>query len=132
VYKNLARIKFLKFLVVGGGAFCLDVSLFTFFYHWLDVNVYVARALAFMAAVVVTWSGNRRYTFKSSECIEPFQQFLRASLAAFAAVIPNYGVFILVIKYTEKFPGMELVALISGIVVGIFFNYNLSRKWVFR
>ncbi|MEI6787163.1 MAG: GtrA family protein [bacterium] len=61
---SLKRV--LKFGVVGGLTFALDLILLFVFIDWLEWNYILATGIAFAIAVSVNYYGDRRWVFKGT------------------------------------------------------------------
>lgn len=133
--------KIIKFGVVGGVGFAVDVTAMAFFS--LFMPIILARAAAFWIAASSTWWCNRRFTFKGADRREPLRQWLRFLLSACVGFVPNWGCYWLLIELVDSGWIMQLagetgillwplVAMIPGILLGMVANFSLAARWVFR
>ncbi|WED23614.1 GtrA family protein [Vibrio sp. JC009] len=119
-----------RFALVGGAGFIVDSLVFTGLFYLLEVPLIPARAVAFFCAATTTWWGNRIFTFNSvSKHI--FRQWLSFFSGACLSAIPNFAAFSMVIELFGSTGVIPYLALVSGIVAGMFSNYLLCRVWVF-
>lgn len=123
--------KLLKFAMVGGIGFVVDTLIFILLYQLLELDMMVARLLAFIVAATTTWLGNRIFTF-SSQCTSnkliQWQRFI--SVACFSA-IPNFLVFKLIMSLIDSYFLGVYIALALGVFAGMVSNFLLSERWVF-
>jgi len=120
-----------RFSVVGGVGFVIDGTLL-WLMIWLDMNPYLARALSFPAAVVVTWTLNRNWTFRTSRHSSNKGQLRRYFAVQMIGALSNYLVYSVFIGLfglagTTLFWGFAL-----GSFVGAFINFCGARLIAFR
>jgi putative flippase GtrA len=123
----------LKFALVGGTGFIVDASMLMLLYEVLQLDLMVARALAFFTAASSNWILNRLFTFAdlklSSNKSAEWMRFIGSALVS---AMPNLGVFyLLMLLLPETLPWI-LVAMCCGILVGYWCNYQLAKHWVFK
>ncbi len=135
------KIRIIKFAIVGGIGFIVDVSALAMLSSF--VPIIPARAGAFWVAASSTWWCNRIFTFKESERSEPVQQWCKFLFCACIGFLPNWGCYWFLIKWTDFSWITHLVgqhaavlwpyiAMIPGILLGMAVNFTLSSRWVFR
>ncbi|ADZ90797.1 GtrA family protein [Marinomonas mediterranea] len=134
--KKSTFIQFIKFSLVGLISFVIDVFAMWVFSHWLPLVL--ARAVAFVLAVLTNWVCHRLYTFKSHASrqakLKEAITFLTASLVG---MIPNVGIYWWIVHsdWYVNYHSMSLaplIAMIPGIVAGQITNFVLSKYWVFK
>ena len=95
-------------------------------------GLYGAKLVAFLAAVTTTWALNRAWTFAgrgSGSLLRQWALFLSAnSLGA----LLNIGTFFLLVWLVPFFAAYPIVPILAGVVAGMFVNFALSRRVVFR
>ncbi len=128
---EIMQHRLFKFAVVGGIGFLVDTAVFSLFYYLVEIPIFSSRVIAFVVAATATWAGNRAFTFGDREQSAKAKQWQKHMVAALCSAIPNLGVFKLVIFAFGDQGVMPFVALVAGILVGMFSNYFLSSKWVF-
>ncbi|USD64247.1 GtrA family protein [Vibrio sp. SCSIO 43136] len=129
--QNLLQHRLVKFAFVGGVGFLVDLAVFSFFLEWVELETFVARVIAFICAATATWFGNRTLTFSDREKESKRTQWRKSLMAACMSALPNLLVFKLIIIGFGEQGLMPYIALVAGILVGMFSNYFLSSKWVF-
>lgn len=123
---------FLLFCVSGGLAFVVDAGIVQALVSWGDANPYAARVVSFLAAVTFTWVFNRTITFRHAEKISrwnQWRQYVVTQLSGFAANYLTYAVLVALFDMVARWPAIGVAA---GSIVGLVFNYNAAKRWVFR
>lgn len=120
-----------KFLVVGGVAFAVDISVYMMLTEILTTHYLVARVIAFLIAVGVTCKGNSMFTFSQREKAPFVSLYKKALCAALISFIPNIAVFWGIIYMIPPSLFASALAFVLGTSVGIVLNYILSDRYVF-
>ncbi len=95
------------------------------------LNPFVARALSFPAAVLVTWALNRSWTFATGVPrgrIRELRSYVAVQLTG-AAV--NYSAYSLVVGIFGATPSVIFGGVVLGSFVGLFVNFWGVRRFVF-
>ncbi|WP_028111647.1 GtrA family protein [Ferrimonas kyonanensis] len=121
----------IKFALVGGTGFVVDVSLFSALTLGLEWGPYPARVLAFLAAASTTWAGNRWFTFRQRPPQDASRQWLKSLTAALMSALPNFALFSWTLTLLSPWSLAPWAALVAGIGAGTLSNYLLSSRWVF-
>lgn len=129
--QSLISKQFLQFLIVGGSAFLVDFGIFYIGLNYLDHNLYIVRSYSFFFAVLTTFYGNRRFTFKDRFHLSSKVQIPKAFTSALLSLIPNFAVFTVIVALFPS-PIFHYFAFILGVVAGTFSNYILSDKYIFN
>lgn len=90
-----------------------------------------AQALAFPAAVTVTWWFNRRFTFGASGH-RLHQEWLRYVLANLLGWCANNGAYFWLIFALPVAYQHPSIAVAAGSLTGMIFNFSASRSLVFK
>jgi putative flippase GtrA len=123
---------FLRFAAVGTAGFVVNAAALWIALHPLGLPRDLAWFFAFVPAVTFTWWGNRTFTFHAHA-----GRGARAMLAEWARFVAtngvgalvNYATYEALIHFTKLDP---FVALAAGVLVGLVFNFTLSKRLVFR
>ncbi len=121
----------MRFGVVGAVGFVVDGGALWIFLS-AGLNPYIARALSFPAAVVVTWGLNRVWTFASAGRPGKRRQFNRYLAVQLVGVATNYCVYTSVIRTFGTGAQMIVIAFMAGSLVGMFLNFWGARQIAFR
>jgi putative flippase GtrA len=134
----IARIRdsqFLRFAFVGGTGFFVNEAVLFVIIKALHMNAYAAGVVAFLFTVTYTWFGNRLLTFRGEAATGPrgvaveWVKFTGANLLGFAA---NYAVYSALLTFARAPLNSPYIALACGTLVGLLFNFTLSKRLVFR
>ena len=123
----------IKFALVGGSGFLVDLSTLLFFHEFIQLDLLVSRVLAFIAAVTSNWFLNRIFTFSHiPKSAKKAHEWLRFFISALLAAIPNIGIFYFLMQFLPESRGMIVFAMSCGILAGYYSNYRLATAWVFN
>ncbi len=121
----------MRFGVVGAIGFVVDGGLLWLLIS-LDISPYVARALSFPVAVVVTWVLNRNWTFVATRHAHPKGQFQRYFAVQVVGALSNYGVYSLIILGFGVASAIVFWAFVAGSALGAVLNFCGARYVAFR
>ena len=116
-----------KFCAVGGSGYVVNLIVFTFCVHALDVHHLAAATAAFVVAVTNNFWWNRHWTFEARDGHAGFQaaRFFAVSLFAFAfAAAMLEGL----VRFTDV---PEVAAQAISIVVATPLNFVGNKMWSF-
>ncbi len=122
--------QFLRFGAVGGSGFLIDTATVYATRGWL--GLYGAGVLAYLLAVSSNWALNRVWTFRgqgSQTLHRQWAAFLAANLAGFAL---NRGAYTILVTISPLCAAQPVFAVAAGTAAGMFVNFFLSRRYVFR
>ncbi|KQI73901.1 hypothetical protein AN191_02530 [Loktanella sp. 5RATIMAR09] len=121
----------LRFGAVGGVGFVVDGGLLWLLIG-LDFNPYLARALSFPIAVVVTWALNRNWTFRATRDASRQGQFRRYFGVQVVGSLTNYAVYSAVIAVFGATSLTIFTGFALGSFVGSLLNFFGARYVAFR
>jgi putative flippase GtrA len=121
---------FIRFGIVGVLGFFWDTATVYGLRH--AAGLYVAGACGFLVAATANWAINRVWTFRDRVHIAAHQQLPRFLLANFVGFIFNRGTFFTLISVNALCYRQPVFAIIAGSLVGLVFNYFLSKRFVFN
>jgi len=121
----------LRFGAVGGVGFVVDGSLLALLIR-AGFDPYLARALSFPVAVVVTWALNRNWTFRESRDASSKGQFRRYFAVQVVGTLTNYAVYSIFITAFGTAPAMIFWGFALGSAVGSALNFAGARYIAFR
>ncbi|HKP66167.1 MAG TPA: GtrA family protein [Casimicrobiaceae bacterium] len=119
-----------KFAVVGGVGFAIDAGVLTLVMRELS-SVYMARALSFSCAVLVTWLLNRLYVFDPDKRASLAAEYGRYLATQIGGALTNLAVFVALIESVPRLATTPIIPLAIGAVLGALVNYAGSALWVF-
>jgi putative flippase GtrA len=135
IFQRLSASRFLRFAAVGAAGFFVNEAALALAKELLGVGDHAGWFIAFVPAVTFTWWGNRKLTFadKASDghfgMLAEWARFVATNSLGAAA---NFAVYAALIGYAPFPLDIPYIALAVGILVGLVFNYTLSKRLVFR
>lgn len=132
---KLLQSKIVRFGAVGGAGAVVNFAAFAFAKEILGLGKSGDWVFAFAVAVTFTWWGNRTITFHEHKSVShkgmlfEWAKFVAANSIGAAA---NFAVY-WPLTHLAPWPlSNEYLANGIGILVGLVFNFTLSKKLVFR
>jgi putative flippase GtrA len=130
----VSKTAILRFAIVGTLGLPIDRGVLALMVQW-GTGPYLGRVLSWFCAATFTWAGNRYFTFgtrrarSAGGALREWQRFLGANAVG---GLVNVGLYSVLVRYAPPpFNGLT-VALICGVLLGLAFNFTLSKKLVFR
>ncbi|MWD29576.1 GtrA family protein [Aquicoccus sp. SCR17] len=124
--------QFARFAAVGGVGFLVDGGLLYALVHFGAAPL-LARALSFPAAVTVTWSLNRSWTFAASGPPgEQARRYRRYFVIQVVGALSNYLVYAFALALTGLSAAGAVQALAIGALAGLAVNFAGARLLVFQ
>ncbi len=122
--------QFLRFGVVGVTGFLVDTT--TVYGLRGMVGLYWAGAIAYLTASTSNWLLNRWWTFRGRNSGRAHHQWMRYLLANLIGFVVNRGVYALLVTFVPLAAAQPVIAIAAGSIAGMFINFDLSRRLVFR
>jgi putative flippase GtrA len=132
---RLQRSKLVRFGAVGGAGFFVNEAALAVAKNLFRMGDHAGWLFGFAVAVTFTWWGNRVFTFhekKSTGHAGIAAEWGRFVATNSLGAIANFAVYALLIGYAPWPLNVPYVALAFGVLVGLVFNFTLSKKLVFR
>jgi putative flippase GtrA len=130
----LSRLSFLRFAVIGALGMPVDWLVLQAMVHW-GTGPYFGRMISWLCAASFTWMGNRYFTFAASRArglVGAAKEWLRFLAANAVGGLVNVGLYSVLVRFAPP-PFNDLtLALVLGVLLGLAFNFTLSKKMVFR
>lgn len=124
-------LRFFKFGTVGALGFLWDSG--TVYGLRPFIGLTAATLIAYFVAATLNWILNRFWTFKGAVCPDhPILQWLRFLLANSCGFLLNRGTVYTLFYTVPLCVKQPVIALAAGAFAGMFANFNLSQKLVFR
>ncbi|MCL1125642.1 GtrA family protein [Shewanella surugensis] len=118
-----------RFLLVGGSVFIIDMLLFIVLYQWGNIPAFKARVMAFLVATMLTWLGNRRFTFRHRHQLNKGPQFTLSLLVSCSAAGVNLGAFYVLGLFLSTSLVFATFSLAVGVLAGLIVNW-CGSTWV--
>ena len=120
---------FIRFGLVGTSGFLWDTVTVYTVKHF--ANLYVAGTLGFVVAATANWGLNRIWTYRDQAHSPAHLQWMRFMFANLVGFVFNRGTFFTLISISALCHRQPFLAIIAGSAAGLFFNYFLSKRFVF-
>ena len=133
-WKSMVRAEllgeFARFACIGALGFLVDSGVL-YAGLWVGLGLYFGRLVSYLASATFSWYWNRSFTFRSTVApsIREWLHFLVANAVGGLANLAVYGGLVTRFAVCATYP---VLAVGAGAVVGMAFNYTLSRHAVFR
>lgn len=118
-----------KYLLAGGSAFTTEYILFFLLFSVLSAQVYVANSLSFCGGLIVSFTLNRGWAFKSDDFHHRghHQLVMYVCLAICNLLLTN-----VIIGLLKKFHIDPLVGKIAAMLFIVVWNFFIFRLVIFR
>jgi putative flippase GtrA len=123
-------VQFVKFGSVGLIGLIMDTT--TVYALRGTLGLYGAGIVAYCVAASVNWLVNRVWTFRGQGSGPAHHQWGRFMIANLAGFTLNRGVYALMVTFVAAAASQPVIATSAGAVAGIFVNFYLSRRVVYR
>lgn len=131
--ERLSKISIFRFAIIGALGMPVDWCVLQLMLH-LATPRDGARLIAWFCAATFTWLGNRYFTFSDRRAHgwAVAQEWLRFLGANSVGGVANVGTFFLLTHFAPVPLNDTNIAFVIGVLVGLVFNFTLSRKLVFK
>ncbi len=122
--------EFLRFGTVGSIGFLIDTGIVYGLRYW--IGLIGAGLASYLVAATVTWALNRAWTFRGrghGSMLRQWATFLAANSLGFLLNRGTYAALVLAVPLCAAYP---VLATAAGTGAGMFVNFGLSRRLVFR
>ena len=133
-YYRLSHLvrELLKFGVVGGVAFVVDVGLFNLLLH-LTEKPLTSKAVSVIVATTVSYAGNRNWTFRRrsrSTVRREYSLFFFLNGVGLAIALACLAISHYLLDFTSRLSD-NIAANVIGLGLGTAFRFWSYRRWVF-
>jgi putative flippase GtrA len=122
--------QFLRFGTVGFAGFLVDTAVVYALRGWL--GLYIGGLISYVVAASVTWGLNRIWTFRGKGSGAAHRQWLLFLAANGFGFVLNRGTYFALVALVPFCAANPVLAIMGGVAAGMFINFHLSRKLVFR
>jgi putative flippase GtrA len=130
-------VELLKFGIVGGTGFIVDIGLFNLLQHGpfavLAGKPVTAKILSVAVAMIVTWIGNRLWTFADQRTrtkVREFVGFVVVNIGGMAIAVLCLWISRYVLGFDSPLAD-NISANVIGLVLGMIFRYLAYKYLVF-
>lgn len=125
-------VQFCKFGIVGALGFALDSALTYGGIYGLGLGRVTAGLGSFPITVTFTWFGNRIFTFRRAPRERMGAQWMRFFVTCAVGLVFNRGTYSFLVTSVPFIYDYPVFGLLAGTAAGMFFNFFMARKLVFR
>jgi putative flippase GtrA len=123
-------MQFLRFGVVGGIGFVVTTAVVYATRPW--VGDYLAIIPAFLVAATGNWALNRLWTFRGRGSQPAFREWTMFLATNTLGMVLNAVTYWAMIALSRFCADHLIIPLVAGTLCGLFANFTLSRRVVFR
>ena len=122
--------EFFRFGLVGLSGAAVDTAVIYGTRAWL--GLIGAGALSYLIAATWTWQCNRLFTFAGRGTGALHRQWLAFMGVNLVGLVFNRGAYFALVTWSVTCQAYPVLAVAAGAVAGMFWNFALSRRLVFR
>ncbi|MGD0104983.1 MAG: GtrA family protein [Rhodopila sp.] len=126
----LIVVQFTRFAVVGLIGLVTDTA--TVYGLRRAFGLYGAGLVAYVFAATGNWVLNRLWTFRGQGSGPAHRQWGKFMITNLAGFVLNRGTYMLLVTFVAAAADQPVIATAAGSVAGMFVNFSLSRRLVFR
>jgi len=123
---GLYRHPVVRFLLVGGVSFALDLGLLAILHEIFDVPLWIATPIAFIVSLVFNFLLQRLFTFRANNSGSI------SALKYILLVIVNILVSDLIVTGFDAVGWTYVIGKTAATILTTAWNYFLYRHWIFR
>lgn len=131
----LLRHAFIRFAIIGALGYVVGVAILALTTGPLKLDFAAGNALSIFIAMAFTWQGNRYFTFRAHRARGfkgAMQEWLKFMGANAVGALANYLSALALVHYASPPLNNKFVAQAIGVLIGLMFNFTLSKTLVFR
>jgi putative flippase GtrA len=122
--------QFTRFGAVGLIGFAIDTA--TVYGLRRALGLYGAGMIAYVTAASGNWLLNRVWTFRGQGSGPAHRQWGMFMLTNLAGFVLNRGSYVILVTFVAAAAAQPVIATAAGAMAGMFVNFDLSRRLVFR
>lgn len=122
--------QFLRFGAVGLIGLVIDTATVYGLRH--SLGLYGAGLVAYVTSATGNWVLNRLWTFRGQGSGPAHRQWGMFMLTNLAGFVLNRGTYAILVTFVAAAAAQPVIATAAGSVAGMFVNFSLARRLVFR
>jgi putative flippase GtrA len=122
--------QFMRFGVVGLAGLVVDTATVYGLRHAL--GLYGAGLVAYVFAATGNWVLNRIWTFRGLGSGPAHRQWAMFMVTNLGGFVLNRGTYAILVTFVVAAADQPVIATAAGSIAGMFVNFSLSRRLVFR
>jgi putative flippase GtrA len=126
----IVAAQFMRFAVVGVAGLIVDTATVYGLRH--SLGLYGAGLVAYVTSATCNWVLNRAWTFRGQGSGTAHRQWGLFMLTNLAGFVLNRGTYVILVTFVAAAAGQPVIATAAGSLAGMFVNFSLSRRVVFR
>jgi putative flippase GtrA len=135
VARYLLRHAFVRFGIIGACGYVVGATVLALATGPMKFDFAAGNGLAIFIAMAFTWQGNRYFTFRAQRArglVGALQEWLKFMGANAVGAVVNYLTALALVHYATAPFSNKFVAQAAGVLVGLAFNFTLSKTLVFK
>jgi putative flippase GtrA len=128
--RRLLLAQFLRFAIVGTAGFIVDTATVYGLRH--PLGLYGAGMVAYIIAASSNWALNRIWTFRGQGAQAAHRQWAMFMVTNLVGFVLNRGTYTVLVTFLTAAADKQIIATAAGAIAGMFVNFSLSRRLVFR
>jgi putative flippase GtrA len=128
--RRVLLVQFIRFAIIGTLGFVWDTIIVTTLAP--RIGVYVAGIVSYFIVATINWLLNRVWTYRHVSHGVRHRQLMLFLLANSAGLVLNRGTYSLLVHFVPFCRIYLVVPVAAGGLCGMFVNFFLSRRLVFR
>lgn len=126
-YSEKILMQFIRYILVQIIAYSIDMGGFLLLSSYCEMNPLIANTISKIFAGLFAFFSHSKFTFKADNIESKKQQFFRY----FSLLALNVPISALILSFVLWLISIAVVAKFIADVIGIFFTYWLSKRYVF-
>ena len=122
--------QFLRFGAVGLAGLVIDTATVYALRH--PLGLYGAGLVAYFVSATGNWVLNRIWTFRGQGSGPAHRQWAMFMVTNLAGFVLNRGTYVILVTFAAAAADQPVIATAAGAIAGMFVNFSLSRRLVFR
>jgi putative flippase GtrA len=122
--------QFIRFGTVGLAGLVVDTATVYGLRH--PLGLYGAGLVAYVFAATGNWVLNRIWTFRGLGSGPAHRQWAMFMVTNLAGFVLNRGTYAILVTFVAAAAAQPVIATAAGSVAGMFVNFSLARRLVFR
>lgn len=128
--RRLLKMDFVRFCIVGGTGFVINLTLLTLLHSGLEFPVFISQAFAAEIALFSNFMLHHHWTYKSKNVEKTKQRLLlQFHASSWPAILGSAAMVTACVKLLHF---NELLALITSSAVALFWNFGWSKYVIWR
>ena len=122
--------QFMRFAIVGFSGFLVDNATVYGLRHAL--GLIGAGLIAYVTSATWNWGLNRVWTFRGQGSGPAHRQWRMFMITNLVGFLLNRGTYMILVTCLAVAAEQPVIAIAAGSIAGMFVNFTLSRRLVFR